>query len=556
MAEDIGKLKKEDLLKRAARLKLKASASMKKDEIIKLIRKAEAAGPAKKRAKSSAAKPAAAGKTVSKSAKPARKKPSASAKKKPVTAAKAAPAAKKAVVKKPAKQTSAKAKAPVRATSAARLESKATSKAAAPVAGKKATAAAPGEKLAGKRKASPEKKAPAVMNKTTVAASKKKTAKAAAPAESKPTVKAEGKAQARKRAPEPAAAVKTTPPRREAPAKAKARSGRDLARSAGAGESAPLSAAAKLEKKRKWDIDLEGKKFFIADEMEDLSAEAGLNELPETYGENRIVALARDPYQLYVYWEATDQAAREALAVLGGGSPREARWIVRVHDITEADEKVIENARGFFDVEVTPYVGSRYIRIENAGGVYIVTLGLMSADESFAGLVSSNIVHVPRAAASESADVEWMVPDDMFARLYGLSGGGLAGASSLGLGASEAMVPMEEISSGAVSSFGASEEMIQKERERGFFFWLDCELVVYGGTEPDATVTIMGEKIQLRPDGTFSLRLALPDGIHDIPAVAESADGVERREISPTVTRTTRTGEELSPEAEALRAGR
>ena len=32
-----------------------------------------------------------------------------------------------------------------------------------------------------------------------------------------------------------------------------------------------------------------------------------------------------------------------------------------------------------------------------------------------------------------------------------------------------------------------------------------------GATEPDAAVTIGGRKIQLRKDGTFSFRFALPD---------------------------------------------
>jgi hypothetical protein len=59
--------------------------------------------------------------------------------------------------------------------------------------------------------------------------------------------------------------------------------------------------------------------------------------------------------------------------------------------------------------------------------------------------------------------------------------------------------------------------------QRGFWFNLGVELVIYGATEPDAKVTVGGRRIELRPDGTFSLRVALPDGQYELPLVAISA---------------------------------
>jgi hypothetical protein len=45
--------------------------------------------------------------------------------------------------------------------------------------------------------------------------------------------------------------------------------------------------------------------------------------------------------------------------------------------------------------------------------------------------------------------------------------------------------------------------------------------------------------VKLRPDGTFSLRFALPDGVQVIPAAAESADGAEEINITSTVKKST-----------------
>jgi hypothetical protein len=65
------------------------------------------------------------------------------------------------------------------------------------------------------------------------------------------------------------------------------------------------------------------------------------------------------------------------------------------------------------------------------------------------------------------------------------------------------------------------------------------ELIVYGATEPDARVTIAGEPVALRPDGTFTVRYALPDGRLEIPVQAAGANGAETRAITPIVEKQT-----------------
>jgi hypothetical protein len=76
-------------------------------------------------------------------------------------------------------------------------------------------------------------------------------------------------------------------------------------------------------------------------------------------------------------------------------------------------------------------------------------------------------------------------------------------------------------------------------KQRGFWFNVNAELIIYGATEPDATVTIGDRKIQLRPDGSFSFRFALPDGNYSLPAAARSADGEETRRAGLSFSRNT-----------------
>jgi hypothetical protein len=74
---------------------------------------------------------------------------------------------------------------------------------------------------------------------------------------------------------------------------------------------------------------------------------------------------------------------------------------------------------------------------------------------------------------------------------------------------------------------------------QGFWFNVNAELIIYGSTEPDASVSIGGRRIQLRPDGSFSYRFSLPDGQYDLPVVAVSADETDGRAADLKFARTT-----------------
>ena len=92
------------------------------------------------------------------------------------------------------------------------------------------------------------------------------------------------------------------------------------------------------------------------------------------------------------------------------------------------------------------------------------------------------------------------------------------------------------------SAIGASwsAQPFSVRAERGFFMHVNAEIIFYGGTHPDATVTILGNKIQLSPDGTFRYHFTLPDGDFEIPIIATSPDKVEQRSATLSFKRGTR----------------
>ena len=76
--------------------------------------------------------------------------------------------------------------------------------------------------------------------------------------------------------------------------------------------------------------------------------------------------------------------------------------------------------------------------------------------------------------------------------------------------------------------------------EKGLRFSVDAELLVFGVSHPNAHVTLQGEPVPLRPDGSFSVRMALADRRQVIPVIASSSDGVEQRTIILAVERNTK----------------
>jgi hypothetical protein len=266
------------------------------------------------------------------------------------------------------------------------------------------------------------------------------------------------------------------------------------------------------------------------------AVEPPIEELPGKYGDSFIVLLARDPWWLHSFWEVSSERLGAAAAHFGERW-EQTRSVLRVYDVTAVDFNGA-NAHAWFDIELTGNASSWYVHVGNPNRSWIVDIGRVSPDNDFFVLARSNVAATPRDGMSNVLDEEWMEIDEFYERMYALSGGFDMGKSSAELVGEMHRRLRAEGGSGFVSSFGAS-PLARAEKVAGFWFTLDCELIVYGATEPDAIVTMQGKPVKLRPDGTFTVRMALPDGVQEIETIATSADGAEERTITPIVSRKT-----------------
>ncbi|HWB59655.1 MAG TPA: DUF4912 domain-containing protein [Chthoniobacteraceae bacterium] len=142
-----------------------------------------------------------------------------------------------------------------------------------------------------------------------------------------------------------------------------------------------------------------------------------------------------------------------------------------------------------------------------------------------------------------SAEIDQLLRKELQKKLHTESASELAakgwgpGVSSLFSGVGLWGPEVTSLFSGVGASWSAQPFSEKKSRE--FFMHVNAEVIFYGGTHPDAKVTIDGKPIALNADGTFRYHFKFPDGDYNIPIVAVSPDGVEARSATLSFKRET-----------------
>jgi hypothetical protein len=145
------------------------------------------------------------------------------------------------------------------------------------------------------------------------------------------------------------------------------------------------------------------------------------------------------------------------------------------------------------------------------------SLGLSSFELSSAALSSERFSALQLAAVEMGA-----LSSEQLSSAWSSSWSGLEfGLSSWGELISESSLFSAVGASWGGESFGLT--------QREFFMHVNAEVIFYGGTHPEAKVTVAGQPIQLQPDGTFRYHFIFPDRDFEIPIVAVSPDGKETR---------------------------
>lgn len=264
-------------------------------------------------------------------------------------------------------------------------------------------------------------------------------------------------------------------------------------------------------------------------------------------GKDRIVLLVRDPYWLQACWDVTRQSVARAKAALAEHwhtcTPTLRLLQVESGATTSTSERVVR------DIPVHGGVKNWYIDIKDSPNSYRVELGYLAESGKFFSLSRSNVVTTPRPGSIDAIDENWADIAENYERIYAMSGGyepAAAGGDLQELFEEQLRRPMGTPLSARLAS-DASEPAIRRDKD--FDFEVDAEMIIYGATKPGAHVTLSGEPVRLRSDGTFTVRLTMPDRRQLLPVVASSRDGTEQRTIVLAVERNTKVMEPMTRES-------
>jgi hypothetical protein len=133
-----------------------------------------------------------------------------------------------------------------------------------------------------------------------------------------------------------------------------------------------------------------------------------LSDLPERYGDHRLVVLARDPNWAYAYWDLNPTQVRNLLKSAGQTADK-ARWILRVYS---AALQPVEEKGHYFDVDIDVEAGNYYLNLSRPGARFIVEIGVIDASGLFRSTAQSNSVILPLDHPSDTLAQESTFSED------------------------------------------------------------------------------------------------------------------------------------------------
>ena len=312
-------------------------------------------------------------------------------------------------------------------------------------------------------------------------------------------------------------------------------------------------------------------------------------DLPESYGTQQVMVAPRDPHWLYVHWDLTRDQLRDY-----------NRQSIHKHLVLRLS-KPEQEKESAGEVHVHPESSHWFVHVAEAGVKYAVELGYYGKSKGWTSISTSTPALAPPDVVSSETDVRFAtIPSEValsklvdivktevgnnLSLAHAIEEIRLAGHPALPpVSAGESPKPwtptqeralaevinMRQIGHVSVGSMDIT-ELVRRELQHnfssvmaalggsssmsspsspqggaptgpgGFWFNVNAELIVYGASEPGANVTIGGQPITLRPDGSFSFRFALPDGQYELPVTAVSADGAEARHAALQFSRATK----------------
>lgn len=268
--------------------------------------------------------------------------------------------------------------------------------------------------------------------------------------------------------------------------------------------------------------------------------EGGRGKRPQR---DRMVLMVRGPHWLHAFWEVVPRSVERARSALGqewhGAKP--VLRLLRMESGLQASpsEQVVRQ------IEVHGGVKNWFIDVRSPLRCR-VEIGYLTPSGRFHSLVRSNAVTTPAAPQADTLDAHWGEIMTDCDRIYAMSGGFSPENNSTELQELFEERLRRPMGPPAASRQPAPTDDGDDEPAVDFQLEVDAEMIVYGATRPDAYVTLQGEPVKVQADGTFRVRVEMPNKRQVLPIVASLPAGAGRQTVVMAVERNTKTMEPYS----------
>lgn len=260
----------------------------------------------------------------------------------------------------------------------------------------------------------------------------------------------------------------------------------------------------------------------------------------------QVAFVPRDPQWATVFW-SIDPADRDRAAAAGG-----QQLCLRVADVTGLPLGAT-HPHALQELVVPADATEWYLPVPLSDRDYRVELGYRLGTSGWLSLAVSSVARVPAQGPSPvvaGSFVPFSLEGPIGSVSLTLAGGGVeherlyqlataASARSRRVGSEllhERDFTADEdgllsASGAGVWASGRNQSGSGVVRQRSFWLVADAELIVYGATEPSASLLFGEQRIPLEADGTFRVHVPFMDGDQLYPIRAVAADGEQERSI-------------------------
>jgi hypothetical protein len=248
---------------------------------------------------------------------------------------------------------------------------------------------------------------------------------------------------------------------------------------------------------------------------------------------DRVVLMVRDSFWLQANWEITRASVERAQSAMA------ERWhtavpMLRLLSVGGVSSNCAESIER--DIPIHGGVDNWYIDVDDPPARYRVVVGYLADTGEFYTVCRSNVVETPRPGECERLDEHWRDIAEDYERIYSLSGGYDTDGGDLKEMFQERLrrpMPLR----GEQGQTVADPALLRQSK---LPFDVDAELIIFGKTAASASVMVAGRPVKLQPDGSFTVRMELPDKRQVMPVTAESRDGLRQRTTVVAVERNTK----------------